>query len=146
MGILSPYFDASFDGASFWELGQWYPGIDVETEGTLHSLGSGVHTFVDMGRAALVFEVQAGVEGTQLAALDGKRGDSGSLVWSRGTMTATLLDILRNPGEADAFDANAVTLRFFSGDLPAGAVSSTAFITEAGDTFVTEAGDTFIQE
>ena len=144
MGILSPHYDASFTGTAFFELGQWYPGMDVTTDGTLHARIDNGHTYVDMGRAPLIFDISAGVEETQKAALLAKRGDSGSLVWSRGTQTATLLDIL--PTEADALDANTITLRFFSDDLPAGAVSSGSFITEASETFITEAGETFIQE
>lgn len=144
MGILPPLYDASFDATEFWELGAWYPGMSVETDGTLyHRIGAG-HTYVDMGRAPLIFEVSAGVEETQKAALIAKRGDSGTLVWSRGSQTVTLLDII--PTEADALDGHTLTLRFFSDDLPAGVVSSTAFITEGGDTFITEGSDVFIQE
>ena len=145
MGILSPHYGTTaFDGVGFFELGAWFQGMDVKTDGTLYARIDNGHTYIDMGRAPLVFDVQAGVEETQKAALLAKRGDSGSLVWSRGTQTATLLDIL--PTEADALDANTITLRFFSDDLPAGAVSSGAFLTEASETFITEAGETFIQE
>jgi len=146
VGLLSPFYAATFDSTQFWELGQWYVGMDVITESTLHSHTGGTHTFVDMGMAAGIFEITAGVEAAQLAALDAKRGASGSLVWSRGTQTATLLDIIHTPGQAGEHDAYTVTLRLFSDDLPSGVVAGTAFITEGGDTFITEGGDTFIQE
>lgn len=148
MGILSPLYDKSFDGVSFFELvsSGYYPGMDVETEGTLYNLGGGVHTYVDMGRAPGIFEIVVGVEATQATALIGKRGDTGTLVWSRGSQTATLLDILPTEADVAAFDAQKLTLKFFSDDIAGGVVSSTAFLTEAGDTFVAEAGDTFIQE
>jgi hypothetical protein len=144
MGILSPRYAAAFDGVGFFELGTWYQGMTVETDGTLYSrVGSG-HTYVDMGRAPLIFEISAGVEETQKAALIAKRGDSGTLVWSRGSQTATLLDIL--PTEADAVDGHTLTLRFFSDDLPAGVAPSSAVISENGAYMLTEAGEFIIQE
>src|SRR5215216_6643780 len=108
MGILSSYYAASFDSTGFWEQGAWYPGMSVETDGTLYNQTGGNHTYVDMGRAPLIFEISAGVEETQKAALIAKRGDTGTLVWSRGSQTVTLLDIL--PTEADAMDGHTLTL------------------------------------
>ncbi len=144
MGILSPYFDASFTGTSFWELGQWYPGISVETDGThIQDIG----TFIDMGRAPLIFEIEAGVEETQKAAILAKRGDSGTLVWSRGSQTVTLLDI--TPTEADALDGHKLVLRFFTDDIPVGGVipsGGETFVTELYETLITEAVETFITE
>lgn len=144
MGILSGYFDASFDSTQFWEQVQsgFYPGMDVVTEGTLYNRTGGSHTYIDMGRGPGIFEITVGVEAAQGAALIAKRGDSGSLVWSRGTQTATLLDIL--PTEADAFDAATYTLRFFSDDMPAGVVASNAWLTQSGDTWIGQSGDTWI--
>src|SRR5690349_9292813 len=115
MGILSPYYNGSFDTtATFWEQSSsgFTPGMDVTTEGTLYNHTGGVHTFVDMGRGAGIFQIEVAVEATQKAALIAKRGVSGTLVWSRGSQTATLLDIL--PSKLDVVDANRVSLRFFS--------------------------------
>lgn len=137
MGILSPLYSAVFDGVSFMELGEWHPGISIETDGTLHSSTSGAHFFVDMGRAPIAFEVQAGVEATQRTALEGKRGDSGTLVWSRGTQTAILLDIL--PTEADAFDASTITLRFFASGLPSS--TTTYLLTDLYLSLTSDGGD-----
>ena len=145
MGILSPLYSGSFASVSFFEQGAWYVGMDVETEGTLHNLGGGNHIYVDMGQAPGLFEISVGVEATQAAALLAKRGDSGTLVWSRGSQTATLLDII--PTEADAMDGHTYTLRFFSDDIAGGAVvASSAIITEGGDPILTEAGEAWITE
>ena len=145
MGLLSPYYGTNaFDGVSFWEQGAYYPGMDVETEGTLYNLGGGVHTYVDMGKAAGLFSIVVGVEGTQAAALIAKRGVSGTLVWSRGSQTATLLDIL--PTEADAMDGQTLTLKFFSDDTPAGVVPTGVMATESGDVMITESGDSMVIE
>ena len=51
MGILSPLYQSSFDSTQFFELGAWYPGVDITTDGTLISHTGGTHTFIDMGRA-----------------------------------------------------------------------------------------------
>ena len=146
MGILSTAYAGSFDSTQFMELSSsnFHPGMDIVTDGTLYNRTGGSHTYVDMGRAPSIFTIEVGVEGTQRAALEGKRGVSGSLVWSRGTQTATLLDIL--PSDVDVVDANKVSLRFFSNDLPSGVVSTTAIITEGGATIITESGDTIITE
>lgn len=147
MGLLSPYYGSTaFDGVSFFEQGAHYPGMDVETEGTLYNLGGGVHTYVDMGQAPGIFELSVGAEGTQAAALISKRGDTGTLVWSRGSQTATLLDIIPTEADVAGFDSNTYTLRFFSDDMPAEVTPSGAFLTEGGDTFITEGGDTFVTE
>lgn len=147
MGILSPLYDASFAGVSFWEQGAWYPGIDVTTDGTLISLTGGTHVFFDMGRAPLLFEIEAGVEAAQRTALEVKRGDSGTLVWSRGSHTCTLLDI--TPKEADAVDGHTLTLRFFTTDLPSGGGGGSGvatFVTELNETLITEPVETLITE
>ena len=144
MGRLSPQYDASFDGVSFWEQGVFYPGRDVTTEGTLYSYGAGSHAYIDMGQGAPPFEIVAGVEATQAAALLTKRGVSGSLIWSRGSQTATLLDIL--PTEADAVNGNTYTLRFFSNSFPSNVVPANAIVTESGDPIVTESGDYIVME
>jgi hypothetical protein len=140
MGILSPVYDASFDSVSFFELAEsgFYPGVDVGTEGTLQSLTGGTHIYTDMGQSPLIFEIQAGVEGTQKAALLTKRGVTGSLIWSRGTMTVKLLDI--TPSEADAVNGNTLTLKFFTTQLP-GAPSVTRLLTDTRSALLTDSGD-----
>jgi hypothetical protein len=142
MGILSPYYAASFTGTSFWEQDSsgWHPGLTVETDGTLYNQMGGNHTFIDMGRAPIIFEIQAGVEGAQATSLLAKRGDSGTLVWSRGTMTATLLDILPTEADISALDANTLTLRFFSDDLPSSIIPSGGLTSDAGALLLTDGG------
>jgi hypothetical protein len=146
MGRIANHYGASFDGVSFWEQssGSFHPGMDVNSSGTLYNHTGGTHTYVDMGKAAGLFEINAAVEAAQRTALEAKRGVSGSLIWSRGTQTATLLDIL--PSEVDGFDGHKLTLRFFSDGFPSAVLAATAFITESSDTFITESGETLIQE
>ena len=146
MGILSTAYAGSFDSTQFMELSSsnFHPGMDIVTDGTLYNRTGGSHTYVDMGRAPSLFTIEVGVEGTQRTALEGKRGVTGSLVWSRGTQTATLLDIV--PSDVDVVDANKVNLRFFSNDIPSSVVPSTARLTERGDVRLTEFGDIRILE
>jgi hypothetical protein len=148
MGILSPHYNLTFDGVSAWEQSSsgYLPGRMIGTEGTLYSLRDGVHVFSDMGRADPPWEITVAVEGTQRAALQGKRGVEGTLVWSRGTQTATLLDIIDSPGKAGAFDAYTIVLRLFSADTPSGVTASSGLTSEAGDLFITEAGEYLAQE
>jgi hypothetical protein len=140
MGILSALYDGSFDSTGFQEQAEsgWLPGRDVMTEGTLYSRMGGGHTYVDMGQGGGVFELRVGVEAAQKAALEGKRGDSGTLVWSRGSQTATLLDIL--PSQAGVLDGYIVTLRLFSNDIASGVLPGMGRATEGDALRLTEDG------
>jgi hypothetical protein len=142
MGILSPFYAGTFASVSFWEQDSsgWHPGLTVETDGTLINLTGGNHVFMDMGRSPIIFDIVAGVEGAQATSLLAKRGDSGTLVWSRGTMTATLLDILPTEADVSGLDANTVTLRFFSDDLPSSIVPSGGLTSDAGALLLTDGG------
>jgi hypothetical protein len=146
MGILLPLYDSSFDGSAFFELAPsgYYPGQSITTAGTSYSRAGAGHTYIDMGEERGPFEIQAGVEAAALASLTAKRGDEGTLVWSRGSQTATLLDIV--PRRAGAHALYMVSLKFFSAELPAGIVPSSARLTESGDVRVTESGDVRIVE
>lgn len=148
MGLLSPLYSGSFDSTAFMELvsGGFLPGRDVDTEGTLYNLGGGTHIYVDMGQAPGIFEIVVGVEGTQASALIGKRGDTGTLVWSRGSQTATLLDILPTEADVAGFDANTLTLKFFSDDFPSGVTPSGAIVSEGSVSIVTEGGVSIVTE
>lgn len=143
MGILSPIYDASFDSTQFLELvsNNFYPGIDVDTDGTLYSHMGGTHTYIDMGRAPLIFEVIAGVEGAQKTSLLGKRGDTGTLVWSRGTHTATLLDITPTEADASGLDGNILTLKFFATSVPTGIAPAARILTDTYLRLTTDDGD-----
>lgn len=116
MGILSPYYDASFDGIDFWEQDQGSgtrPGAPLTQSDTLyHVPGSDTNILIDMGQAASEFTLVAAVEGAELSSLLGAVGSSGSLVFSRGTTTARLRALEDNPGKAGALDAYTVSLKF----------------------------------
>ena len=149
MGVLDAYYDSSFDGVSFWSQSDGSDhrsGKDVETAGTKYSLGGGDHVYIDMGQAHAPFEIVAGVNGAEYTSIKAKRGVTGTLVWSRGSMSATLLDIIPQPGKAGPLDAWTIQLRFFSTDAPAGVTPSGAFTTEGGSEFTTEGGDALIGE
>jgi hypothetical protein len=146
MGVLDTLYDSQFSGVQFWEQSPsgYYPGQTVTTAGTAYSRAGAGHTYIDMGEERGLFEIQAGVEAAALASLTAKRGDSGTLVWSRGSQTATLLDIV--PRRAGAHALYMVSLKFFSSDTPAGITPSSARLTESGDVRVTESGDVRIVE
>jgi len=118
MTLLTPYYDSSFDGVSFWEqtASGFYPQKSVTTEGgPLHQPASSENTFDDQGAGAEPFELTVGVDSAEYLALLSKRGDNGSLVYSGGTVTATLIAIIDRPGKAGPLDSYTIVLRFQPG-------------------------------
>lgn len=111
MIILTPLYDASFDGVDFFEApGAFYPDRSVTTEGGV--LGS---TFIDLGEGAEPFELAAGVDESEWAALMAKRGDVGTLVFSGSAgLTCKLLAVLDRPGLAGNLGAYSIVLRFLA--------------------------------
>jgi hypothetical protein len=143
MGLLSPYYGSTaFDGVGFWEQSQGQdtrPGRDILTDGTLYNIG-GAYLYVDMGETAQTFDIVAGVEGAELTSLRAKRGVTGSLVWSRGTWTATLKDIRPQPGRAGNLDAYTVTLTFFSTSYPSGSIPGDGLLSDGGAYLTSDGG------
>jgi hypothetical protein len=116
--LLSPYYDASFDGVSFWEQSQggFYPQRSVTTEGAAqHTPASSSNAFDDQGAGAEPFEITVAVEGAEYRALLAKRGDTGTLSYSGGSVSVLLLDIIDKPGKAGSYDAYTIGLRFQAG-------------------------------
>ena len=94
MTTLSAYYDASFAGVEFFEL---FDGLlsaaeppTKTKEAILEIPGGNVVVYQDFGRAARTFDLNVGVDATELALLKGKRGLSGALVSHMGTITARL--------------------------------------------------------
>ena len=118
MSLLSPYYQSSFDGVSFWEqsAGGFYPQKSTTTEGgPLHQPASDTSTLDDQGAGAEPFEISVGVDGAEYLALLSKRGDSGTLAYSGGSLTCVLIAIIDRPGKAGALDSYSVVLRFQPG-------------------------------
>ena len=118
MGLLSPFYQSSFDGVSFWEQspGGFYQQRPITTTGgPQHTPGSSSNAFDDQGAGAEPFELSVGVDGAEYLALLGKRGDAGTLTYSGGALTCVLIAILDRPGKAGPFDAYTITLRFQPG-------------------------------
>lgn len=148
MGVLDSLYDASFASVGFFELDQnnARPGIDQETAGTTYSTGGGNHIYIDCGRVYASFEIVVGMNTAEYVAMRAKRGDSGTLTWSRGSMSATLLAVIPQPGKAGPLEAWTVALRFFSTDTPSAVISGgIGFVTEDGASlFVMEDGATIL--
>ena len=91
--------DASFDGVGFQEL--WTDGDgmaepdEVEVYATRHIPGSDDNDLTTDGLDSTVFEMVVGISASGRTSLSGKRGESGSLVYHAGTITATLVGITR---------------------------------------------------
>lgn len=120
MTILTPYYDASFDGVSFFELAEsgFYTQRPVTTAGgALHQPASDTSTFDDQGAGAEPFELTVGVDGAEYLALLGKRGDNGTLSYSGGSLSATLIAIIDRPGKAGPLDSYTIVLRFQPGTM-----------------------------
>lgn len=118
MAILTPFYNMSFDGVQAWEQSPdgFYPQRSITTEGDArHRPASDDASFDDQGAGAEPFEISVGVDGAEYAALMSKRGDSGTLVYSGGTLTACLVAILDRPGKAGPLDAYTLSLRFQPG-------------------------------
>jgi hypothetical protein len=116
--VLSPHYDASFDGVSFWEQtsSNIYQQAPITTEGgALHTPASDSNTFDDQGAGAQPFEITVGVDGAEYLALMSKRGDNGTLAYSGGSLTCTLIAILDHPGRVGALDIYKIGLRFQPG-------------------------------
>lgn len=120
MSILAPFYDMTFDGVSAWEqsASNFYPQRPITTEGEAHHQpASDNATFDDRGQGADPFEIVVGVDGAEYASLMAKRGDTGTLSYSGGSLTATLLAIIDKPGKAGPLDAYTITLRFYPGSV-----------------------------
>ena len=143
MSLLSPLYDASFAAVSFQEQSSsgWLPGRTFDTHGTQYS-NEGNHTYIVSGEKAEPFEITAGVDGTQATALLGKRGDTGTLVWSRGSMSATLLDVI--PSKAGPLDAYTVRLRFFSTATPTAPGDTNTYLVSDSGAFILDDSGNFI--
>lgn len=118
MTILTPLYNSSFDSVQFFELSQsgFYAQRPITTEGTdQHQPASSSNAFDDQGEGAEPFELSVGVDGAEYLALMGKRGDSGTLVYSGGSLTCVLIAIIDKPGKAGPFDAYTISLRFQPG-------------------------------
>lgn len=116
MGILSPFYDASFDGVDFWEQdgsgGGYRPGRPrSRAGGTVHVGSTNTNIQQDMGQAASEFDIIAACEGAEYDSLIGKAGTSASLVWSRGTETVYCKEVVDSPGKAGALDAYTIVLK-----------------------------------
>lgn len=146
--MLDDLYSADFAGVGFFELdqGNARPGVDQETAGTKYSTGGGNHIYIDCGRSYAPFEIAAGMNTAEYTAIRAKRGDSGTLTWSRGSMSATLLDVTPQPGKAGPLEAYTVVLRFWSTDTPTSVGASEGMITESSEFFITEAGEYIVQE
>lgn len=115
MGLLSSYYGASFAGVSFWEQEQngWRPDRARTTEADVWKRpASNSASLNDRGAGAEPFTLVAGVEGAEHVALFAKRGDAGTLIYSGGTISARLVDVLDTPGKAGDLDAYTISLRF----------------------------------
>jgi hypothetical protein len=118
MGILSPHYNSSFDGTSFWEQsasGFYSQRPITTTGGPQKQPASDTATFDDQGEGAEPFELEVGVDGAEYAALLAKRGDNGTLAYSGGSVTCTLIAVIDQPGKAGALDAYKIRLRFQPG-------------------------------
>ena len=115
MASLASFYDASFDGVSFWEQdgsGGFRPGRPKVRAGTTVHMGStNTNVRLDMGQAASEFEIIAGCDETEYTSLMGKAGTSGSLVWSRGTETVYCTEVVDSPGAAGSSGLYTITLR-----------------------------------
>ncbi len=118
MGLLSSFYNMSFDGVSAWEQSSsgFYPQRPVTTRGDAQKQpASNSSAFDDRGEANDPFELTVGVDGAEYAALLAKRGDNGTLTYSGGSVTCTLIAIIDQPGKAGPHDAYKVGLRFQPG-------------------------------
>jgi hypothetical protein len=138
---------ASFDSAGFDELGQdsvyniWsksgiaitkkIPGGD---KNVIQKIG------VDLPRLAMPIKATA----SQITALYGKVGGSGTLVFSYETCTARL-ESMEQP-QSIGIGNNLYTSQLNLIRLVSVGTPTTGFITEVGETFITEGGDTLIEE
>lgn len=142
MGIIAENYDGNFDSVPFLELmqGQGRPSRNLLAAGTLHSHRNGTHTFIDMGDTTEPFTINVAVEGIQKTALEGKRGVTGNLVFSRGTWSATLLDVLSQPGKNGDLNIYNLALQLFSTDKPSGSVPSNAILSDDGKYLLSDDG------
>lgn len=142
MGIIANAYDGSFDSIPFLELmqGQGRPSRNLLAAGSLNSHRNGTFTFIDMGTTTEPFTINVAVEGTQKTALEGKRGVTGNLVFSRGTWNATLLDVLPQPGKNGDLDIYNLALQLFSTSNPSGGPPDNALLSDDGHYILSDDG------
>jgi hypothetical protein len=116
MPTLAAFYDASFDGTSFWEQDGsgdgWRPGRPHTRAGsTVHMGSTNTNVRLDMGAGASEFDVIAGCDAAEYSALMGKAGTTGTLVWSRGSESVYCVEVVDSPGEAGSTGLYKITLR-----------------------------------
>lgn len=139
---------ASFAAATFDELGNdstynvWSKqgiAITKKIPGGAKNVIQKIGT--DLPRMAMPIKGTA----SQITALYGKVGDSGTLIFSYETCAARLESM--EPPQSIGIDNDLYTgVLSFIRTASVSTVSSTAWLTESGDTWITESGDTWIQE
>ena len=112
---LDQYYDASFDGAQFWE-GVNGSGLWIEPdEKTVYSVkkipGGDTSDVILDGKETVLFELPISAEASALSALRGKRDTSGTLIYHAGTVTALLVGVV-NVGKSPHMDGYTATLQF----------------------------------
>ena len=110
MSLLSPLYDGSFAGVSFFELFDGGFGIEpdrMEDVSITHIPGGDNKVTQSSGLQPQTLELPVGVEGAELTSLKGKVGHSGSLVTHMGTQTARCIGIkqVQKSGELDGYKA-----------------------------------------
>lgn len=95
---ISTLYDASFDGQSFFEdygpgsgFGAPAPAAPIVSS-EIH-LASGDNVLATNGSGIRSMEIPIGATHTDMGTLHGKKGNSGTLAYSAGTFTATLIDL-----------------------------------------------------
>jgi len=115
---IASFYNGSFGGTSFFEQSAsgYTPGRPITTEGDVrHRPGSSDNDFDDQGAGAEPFTIVVAVDLAEYQALIIQRGDTGTLVYSRGSITATLIQVQDTPGKADPFDIYTISLVFQPG-------------------------------
>jgi len=107
---LSQYYNMSFAGVSAWEQvdGAFTSGgpDSIEDTAKLRIPGSNTTVIQTFGKLSATFDLPVAVESAQLAALQAKRGTTGTLVCSHGTFTGAFLDGVLRPTQDTIVDGD----------------------------------------
>ena len=114
MGVLSGAYNGSFGGVSFFEIssGGGLAGAPLDELGTAYHIPfTDSNEEINTGNGPREWEILVGVEAAQLSSLEGKVGDSGTLVWHRGSWSSVRLRGLGPSEKTLGFDAYKVSLK-----------------------------------